>query len=420
MKKYKLDNLDAGLLSGGFENYGSSVPALKTIVDLFANADKYVENPEDLVKNHPDFVFSGRITKVVTDRIIRPYVIVSDKLEFMDKKKLSDVIKFNINLFSAYFLQAIKILANVYNVDVTMLARQVTDRTLIKSTAKAIKTVKNIVPGMEDASDAVINKIAKKINVNSGVEDSMDEDIEKATDSAQSNINTTSTEISFKDAEKDLKVNDTLIKIINLDLRVSTKDGNSKNDFKASIPFVIAPIVMYTNANTFIKNALGTDNDETFSNRWLQYRSGEIGLWDLMFAGDLINDYKRNKVHNKNDVANLIKKKSLKNMGGNVLMGEGSFTNYTNIYIFDKSDELMIEDIIQEDLIDAEVWQDLALKLLAFDISFVDSDKENITNFITDMPTYSVLSFRDIKKSEKNNDEINDLLKAMLINKPAF
>lgn len=420
MKKYRLEEIDAGLLSGGFENHGQNVSALKSLVDLFGNIKHYGKNPEDFIKSHPDFVFSGRITKVVTDRIIRPYVIISDKLEFVDKKKISEVIKYNINLFTAYFLQAIKILSNVYNVDLTMIARQVTDKTLIKSTSRMLRNTKSIA-GLEDASDLVISNVLKdSLNIGAGIEDE-ETQVEEAEDgSTRHTVRTTTTDISFKDAEKELKVNDTFIKIVNVDLKVSSKDDDSKSEIKVTLPFVIAPIVMYTNSTNFIRNVLGTDEEETFFTRWLKYRSGEIGFWDLVFAGDLIADYKRNKVENKSDVAELIKTKNLQNLTGSLMTAEGGFNSFTNIYIFDKSDELMIEDTIQEDLIDAEVWQNLAVKLLAFDINFVDVDKESITNFITDMPTYSVMSFRDIKKSDKNNDEINELLKAMLVNKPVF
>ena len=421
MKKYKVLNLDAGLLSGGFENYGQTVPVLRSLIDLFSNHDKYTSNPEEFIKNHPDFVFSGRITKVVTDRIIRPYVIVSDKLEFMDKKKLSDIIKYNIDLFAAYFLQAIKILANVYNVDLTMIARQVTDRTLTKTVTRAIKLSK----GTEDITDKLVNKIVKEyVNVSAGIE--ADEDVDNGDDAIEEVVENNeekpvvSTEVTFKDAEKELKVYDNFIKVVSLDLRISSKSSHDKKEFKVSIPFVIAPLVMYTNSESFIKNALGLNDDEKFSTRWLKYRSGEIGLWDLVFAGDLINDYKRNKIKNENDVAKLINKKNLTNLAGSALTLEGGFTAYTNIYILDKSDELLIEELLEEDLIDPDVWQDLALKLLAFDINFIDTEKENITNFITDMPTYSVLTFRDIKKKTKDNDDINEILKAMLANKPMF
>jgi len=428
MSKYKVVNLDAGLLSGGFEDYGSKVPVFKSLVDLFMNAGEYSKNPEDFIKNNPDFVFSGRITKVVTDRVIRPFVIVSDKLEYMDKKKLSDIIKFNIDLFTAYFLQAIKILANVYNVDVTMIARQVTDKTLIKSTARAIKLSKNVVgkilPGVEDNSKDLIKKYAEDIHYglldDSEVsEEEPDSDADN-TVTEEDNVVPIKTEITFKDAEKDLKVTDNFLKIVNLDLQVTVGKGREKETMKVAIPFVIAPIVRYTNSDTFIRNAIGIDNEETFEARWLKFRGGEIGLWDLVFAGDLINDYKRNKIKNGNDVAELLRKKNLKNIGGNIMTAEGGFTTYTNMYIFDKSDEMMIEDILQEDLIEPEVWQDLALKLLAFDVNFVDVDKENITNFITDMPTYSVLGFRDIKKKTKDSDDVTELLKAMLVNKPVF
>jgi len=418
MKKYKVLDLDAGLLSGGFENYAQNVPVLRSLIDLFSNHDKYLSNPEEFIKNHPDFVFSGRITKVVTDRIIRPYVIISDKLEFMDKKKLSEIIKFNLDLFTAYFLQAIKILANVYNVDLTMIARQVTDKTLTKSVVRAIKLSK----GTEDVTDIIIDKIAKKhINISYGLEDDDEDNVDnnEPDTSAVEDVKI-SKEISFKEAEKELKVYDNFIKIVNLDLKVTSKSGNGKDEIKATIPFVIAPIVMYTNSESFLRNALGINEEEKFSTRWLKFKSGEIGLWDLIFAGDLINEYKRNKIKNENDVAKLITKKNLKNLTGNLLTLEGGFTAYTNIYIFDKSDEILIEELLEEDLIDPEVWQDLALKLLAFDINFVDTEKETITNFITDMPTYSVLTFRDIKKKSKDTDDINELLKAMLANKPIF
>jgi len=421
MKKYKIKNLDAGLLSSGFENYGQNIPLFKSLIDLFVNLDKYTSNPEDFTKNHPDFVFSGRITKVVTDRIIRPFVIISDKLEFMDKKKLSDIIKYNVDLFAAYYLQAIKILSNVYNVDVTMIARQVTDKTLVRSVSKAIKSSKSMMSfGNENAEDAIINNIVKKhINLSLGLEDDNDDDVDSTTETTD-NVNTsTNTEISFKEADKELKVNDNFIKVINVDLRISSKTGNDKSELKVSVPFVIAPLVMYTNSEVFIKNVLGMGSEEEFSTRWLKFRSGEIGLWDLIFAGDLINEYKRNKIKNENDVAKLITKKNLKNLTANALTMEGGFTTYTNMYIFDKSDEILIEDSIEEDLVDPEVWQDLALKLLAFDINFVNSEKETITNFIADMPTYSVLTFRDIKKKSKDND-IDDLLKALLVNKPVF
>lgn len=416
MRKYEVKNIDAGLLSSGFDRYGATIPTLKSLNDLFSNWKEYSKNPEEFIKSHPDFVFSGRITKVVTDRIIRPYVIISDKLEFMDKKKLSNIIKFNIDLFTAYFLQAVKILANVYNVDLSMIARQVTDKTMIKSVSKFLRDRANKA-GVEDITDVIVSRIVdENIKVTFGLEDDNEEENDNPTDTGV----TTTTEYSFKEAEKELKLNEGFIKIVNLDLKIQSKTGDNKKEIKVTLPFVIAPLVVYTDSESFIKNALNAGVEDSFADRWLKFKSGEIGLWDLIFAGDLIREYKRNKIKNKNDIVNLIRNKNLGNIIHSALTLEGGFTTYTNIYIFDKSDEMLIEDILQEDLIDPEVWQDLALKLLAFDINFVDVEKETITNFITDMPTYSVLTFNDIKKKTKDNDDINELLKALLVNKPVF
>jgi len=437
MKKYTVKNLDAGLLSG--LNNHANVGAIKSIYDLFAGYDHYSKNPEDFIKKHPDFMFSGRITKVVTDRIVRPLVVVSDKLEYMDNKHLTNIIKFNINTFAAYFLQAIKILSNVYGVDTTILARQVTDKKIYKSVIGRLKKT----AGTEDNTDNALNKILESnYKVYAGLEDDVVGNDATEGDIAENNViedgenaqNTTSHtdtthnksnpdikyDLTFKDAEKSLKTPDHFIKVLNIDLTMVKKEGHDKNEMKISLPFIIAPIVRFTNSDSLLKNALGTDKDESFEQRWLEFRSGEIGLTDLIFAGDLIEKYKANKIKNENDVAKIITNKNLQNTMHSALTAEGGFSNYNNIYILHSSDELLVEDLMEDDLIDAGTWQDFALKMSAFGINFIDPDKERDTIFITDMPTYSVLSFKDIKNSDSKNNDLEDLVKAMMVNKPIF
>jgi hypothetical protein len=244
MEKYRLKEFDAGLLSGGFENTGSGISFLSGLIDIFENYKEYASNPEEFIKKHPDMVFSGRITKVVTDRIIRPYVIISDKLDFMNKKDLSNILRFNVDLFSAYFLQAIKILANVYNVDLTMVTRQMTDRTLIKSTARAINLGKKVASkfgiGNEDLSSYIVKNLVSKVGYGLEDEDGDGDVDDNNKNNPGSNLSANiETNLTFKDAEKDLKINDGLIKVLNVDMRIGSKTGDVKNELKISIPFVI-------------------------------------------------------------------------------------------------------------------------------------------------------------------------------------
>jgi len=420
MKKYTLKELDAGVLSSAFSQYDTPVPMIKGLIDLFANIEEYSKNPELIAKNHPDWVFSGRLTKVVADRIISPLVIISDKLEYMDKKQLTNIVKFNVNLFTAYLLQSLKILANIYGVDMSMLARQVTDKKLYKAAAKAVKTVANkmateatkvVEEGLESAEEGYINTLIKK-----HVEDKF------KPLAAGIEANKSSNEVKFETADQShLGISESVIKIVDVTLKVSKQIGDETVETKVTLPFIIAPVILFTNADTFLRAVLGNNEAESLQQRWLELRSGAISFWDFITGSDLIKQYKRNRIQNENDVVKLIQKRLRTNALSSLVSGEGGFTAFNNIYIFAKEDEATIEDIIKDDLLDPEVWQQLALDLFAFDINIVDTEKELVINFITDMPTYSVLTFKQLlKESNKSDDELLELVKTMLLNKPPF
>ncbi len=423
MAKYEVHgNISYGLCSG-FVSVAAATSIFRAITDLFENTKDFANDPSLLVKKYPDLIFSGRITKVVSDRIIRPVIVISDKLKYMDKKDLTNIIKFNINMYGAYLLQAIKILANIYNVDVSMLSRVMTNRSMFKT---IYKITKDMNPGTESNEDNLTSIILKEYGnkLTAGIldndEDEIDE-VEEDRDEKPSSRTKTSSKVDFKTVDpKSLGTPEELFKVIELDLVVKKDVDGDKSEIKVSLPFIIAPIIVYTDSETFLRNVLGNESKESFSYRWLQYKSGEINLSDLIFASDLIREYKENKIRNKNDVAKLIQDNLYSESMHSVITREGSFATYNQIYIFDRSDQYLVEELIQDNLLDPEVWQDLALSLKAFSINFVDNDEEALLNYITDMPTYNVLTFRQIKKDTNKNDDLIELMKAMLVNKNPF
>ena len=101
-----------------------------------------------------------------------------------------------------------------------------------------------------------------------------------------------------------------------------------------------------------------------------------------------------------------------------MIHNKNTFSKNFNIYILDNSTIATINKLIKGNILKDKDKDSLTNLLMAFSVTFVDVENEELTMLIDSIPSFSVLNFNMLKK-EKESD-VTSLLKDMLNNKQPF
>ncbi len=370
------------------------------------------------------------LTGVASGLVVRPLVVVSDKLKYMEQSKFKQVIEMDLKIFTAFYIQVFRLLAAVHGLQPT-------------------ETIRIMNKGRVDLNDidsfTGVRRYAKTILAN----ESMTFTYDILSDNDNVEIPLVPGFEAKKDGDKNNKkeelvkhfkmseINDTPVNRleqmfvnsydITIEFRYTGDSNGSDTEEKkgaVTIPVIVYPVIVFVEPESFIRSIIDEGLDDSLKSRWEQYKAGAITLADLIFAIDLIKKYKEKKIKNQNDIARMIKGVNKSTFVSKILTGEARFADKYNIYIFDRSDLRYMEEELRGKIIDGRRYNEknkeiLLSKMSAFSLTLVDNEQELVIVFIKDIPGMNVLPFDLLKKSGKN-DDIADIFKNLLMNKSPF
>ena len=233
------------------------------------------------------YSYDGSITKLLSDYIVEPTIVVSKELR--DTEVLPKVIQAQVDVFASYYAQAFNVLSNVYEQD------PLTSVKLLASSGKdTYSTLKDM------ATDAVLKDLATESYTQDLLCVSM-EDKDNKKPSFPTIVNQTDKGgylYALYTRQFEVSVNGHY-------KNVEGKDNNAK----IIIPITIRANVIFTSYDN-IENILGPNNDKkSFWYRWNEYLSGGISFMDLVTAGDLVREYKKNRLLDSENILQFINAK---------------------------------------------------------------------------------------------------------------
>lgn len=358
-----------------------------------------INDEEDLLKLEPDVVTSGKITRLMSKFIMTPNIVIDKDLSYIDQSNLDKVIKTEINLFTGIVTNAFQVLASVYGAEPSVIIEKL-GRDSNKDYLSDINRVRDLVDGVESfdyVADALFN--TDGILPMAGIE---------AHKSGSNNSGNVTPQKLHKDTNG-------FMNVFNIELNVTNVKGEQR---VITIPIIIYPNIAYTDANTLLGNMLDSDVDKGFLDRVDQYRAGLVSLSDLIFATDLVKKYRDKKITNQNDVASYLNAVDKTTTVKELLHNKKSFSRNYNIYIFDINKQPLVEKQVKGSLFKNKYKDKLMDSLLAFSICFVDDAKEEMVNYVDDIPGFSALSYKMLSKDK--NDDINSIMKDLFNGKQPF
>ncbi len=364
----------------------SLITAAEAINTIFSQKNKMETTKLDLKteSGRSLLLTRGSMTKLIGKFIIEPKIIVSRGLK--NHEHVEKVIEMNIDIFTSLYTRVFQILADVHGQEtetiIELMSSRVTD---YNSLAKVgYESYDNLLVNLESEDGVLPLK-------SNGVE----------------------AEVSNEGLDKSA-----VGKMILREVIIKTKGKGKKGDsYIIETPVLIRAAIVYTDIKNINNMLTVNDNDKSFWNRLDDYQSGAIPLKDLIFAGDLIKDYKAKKLKDNDD---LIKDMEERTREANIkLATEGTvgFNRYYQMIIVGDDDKIKLErslkgKLSKEKFKDRFLEQSKSLALTVF-----DEDYERAIFMLKDIKGNTDVSYKSLSKSGNKDNEVLEVLKFVMSNK---
>lgn len=198
--------------------------------------------------------------------------------------------------------------------------------------------------------------------------------------------------------------------------------------FNFKLPITVKAHVIVCDADDLANMIAPNGDDKGFFARWEDYRSGAIGFKDLLFAGDLIQQYKENKLKDKNKLIELLDSRANSAAAKTINYNAASktveanavgFEKYYNMIIFSSDDKIIIEKAIGGKLSDRKYVEKFLRLTGGLLYSQVDLSHERVDIEMGGKVGHSTVDFKTLQKKRNNGaQDFSEILKALMMNRP--
>ena len=345
------------------------------------------------------YSYDGSITKLLSDYIVEPTIVVSKELR--DTEVLPKVIQAQVDVFASYYAQAFNVLANVYEQD------PLTSVKLLASSGKdTYSTLKDM------ATDAVLKDLATESYTQDLLCVSM-EDKDNKRPSFPTIVNQTDKGgylYALYTRQFEVSINGHY-------KNVEDKDNNAK----IIIPITIRANVIFTSYDN-IENILGPNNDKkSFWYRWNEYLSGGISFMDLVTAGDLVREYKKNRLLDSENILQFINAKKDTAAAKGLFKNSFGFEYLYNMYILTIEDRARLSKYLGGNVANDKFKEKFLSQASGMVLTTVDNDYEKVIFQIKDLHGETIVPYSALNKRKGDSSDLAEIFKALMVNKqPTF
>jgi len=334
----------------------------------------------------------GSMIKFLKKYIVEPTAIVSTDLKH--EEILEKVIELEADIFSGFYMQVFDILNKVNGLSGALAIELMSTDT---SLGNAIASTAMNKLSKEDQQDYIKNLLkdelgslsleAKSNKRESGTMDVVDNDITK-------NVPTI------------------IQRTLKLKMRI---DNGSSDTYTVEIPILVKVNIVYVKRSSILAVLENKSEAKTFANRLDDFRSGAITLSELVFAGDLIKQYKNNKIKDDDDLIALLSDKNMSSATKIATTESGlGFERYYNFLIITEEDKIAIENALHGKLTKAKYKEQLLEKMLCLMVSVIDRDYERVMIQTKDLDGKSDISYKALNKRKSNQQDYSEIFKALV------
>jgi len=216
-------------------------------------------------------------------------------------------------------------------------------------------------------------------------------------------------------------------KIIEVKFSYNNKSGNKEKDSSSNttvIPVLVRLDTMLMPSDV-LRSILTANEDEIrFSARFADAIRGRISfIKDFILCSDLIKAQKKTMMKDPTGIYTQILKRINSSRAYSAITGNISMAAISSIFVISAKTEKAIKEKIGGDLTNKLTRKIVFDNVSAMCIVVVDDEWEMVSIYIRDMDSYSQNSFKDFKviSDKLNSSQITDLLKAFSIGQaPSF
>lgn len=345
------------------------------------------------------YSYDGSITKLLSDYIVEPTIVVSKELR--DTEVLPKVIQAQVDVFASYYAQAFNVLANVYEQD------PLTSVKLLASSGKdTYSTLKDM------ATDAVLKDLATESYTQDLLCVSMEDK-----DNKRPSFPTIANQTDKGGYLYALYTRQFEVSVNGHYKNVEGKDNNAK----IIIPITIRANVIFTSYDN-IENILGPNNDKkSFWYRWNEYLSGGISFMDLVTAGDLVREYKKNRLLDSENILQFINAKKDTAAAKGLFNNSFGFEYLYNMYILTIEDRARLSKYLGGNVANDKFKEKFLSQASGMVLTTVDNDYEKVIFQIKDLHGETIVPYSALNKRKGDSSDLAEIFKALMVNKqPTF
>lgn len=345
---------------------------------------------------------------------VEPVTLVENVLA--SQPVMNDVLQSVVNIFSAYYMQAVALKVNVGNINIVKLLDPLNpNRDVLRNAAGFVQGAledfqfKLPVPGMGCGLEAYgleakisANIVKYSTNVGNTAKDLAGNVLSGYGDSAN---------VSVSADAKDASINLSVGKLLN----VTIKQG----DQSATIPVSVRLIVSLVDSDTLVHTLTlkeNVNNPRSFKERYHAWRAGQISfIKDLVMCQDIISEHRKNLIKDKTGFYKHATGAGNKNTLSALLSGSPSIATASNIMVLSESTAKRLESDMGGRLRDSRSRNKLFENNYVMLMVVVDTLREFVTIYHRGIDLPTQLTYRDLKASAKDsNIDIGKFLQSLM------
>lgn len=202
---------------------------------------------------------------------------------------------------------------------------------------------------------------------------------------------------------------------LKITLNVKYNNGDTKTII---IPITVKTHIIVTHIDQILNMLKPNDRTKKFGYRLDEWKAGAISLKELIFCGDLIDSYKKNKLKDKEGLLDIVKKREESANSKLITSDMVGFEKYYNMLIVTADEKVLLNKHIGGDILNERYKQELLTEAHALTLSVVDQDYERVYILTKDIRGRSDVTFKAIAKKSNKESDSTDILKALIANRP--
>ena len=196
------------------------------------------------------------------------------------------------------------------------------------------------------------------------------------------------------------------------------KIDRDKDSGKIIIPITIKALVIYAGRDSILNMLAPNSRDKRFGSRLDEYRAGAITFKELIFAGDLIKQYKANRMADKEGLIKLTNERIVSANSKVIDQGVVGFDKFYNMIIMTNDDKVYFNRHIGGDISNEKYKQDFMNQANAIATTILDDDYERADMLIKDIRGNVDIGYKSIAKRKSKDLDLTEIMKAFAANKP--